>query len=670
MPNRKENFPIIIYYSIVWTVALLIYATDLWLPLGVAGGSLYASLVLIGLLATNRKLMLVGAVLGTILTVAGFFLSPVEGETWKILSNRVIAIFTIWMTAFICLKKQKVDIELDEIHQNLENRIQERTQSLNETANDLEKKNGYLELHKDIAKKTNENTNIEEIFQFCLKQICHLSNAQLGHIYLAENRYSNRLLPEKIWHIESEVNFENFKELTEHHIFESGIGLPGRTHKIRKPVWIDNISEDSNFPRLKNKKNSLVKSCFAFPIFIGDEISGVMEFFFDSLKNSDDELLEVMEQIGIQIGRAMERRFSVEDKEKLVLSLNERVKELTCMSEVAKLIAAGNTMDEILCSVAQLIVPAWQFPDLILVRLDFQGKVYGSKTFPDTPWTLVTNIIVNDQEMGLIKVCYPELPPNIEEPVFLDEESKLLIWLGQNLSNAASKLKNAAELESSNSELRSLYNKLEIIREEERTRIAREIHDELGQALTIIKLDLTWLTLKTQNISDEVEEKLNRLMKHIDTTLEELNRISSELRPHVLNVMGLCEALKQETEKFINLTGIQGEILLPKSIPTLHPDLSTLIFRVYQETLTNVVKHSGASNVYIQFNENEDTINLTIKDNGKGIEADKTYNLNSFGLTGMRERVKEWGGEFKINGTKGEGTEVSICVPLLNTKTK
>ncbi len=667
MPLQRQNFSLIIYYSMVWTIAFFIFAIDLYLPLGVADGSLYASLVLIGLLAFNRKLMIVGAILGTILTISGYFLSPPEGEEWKVLTNRMIAILTIWMTAFICLKKQKVDIELEEIRLDLEKRVMERTQSLNETTKILATKNDYLHIHKDIAEKVNKNLDIVETFQFCLKHICTLAGAQVGHLYLAENRYSDRLLPGKIWYMDNELEFQSFKELTEMQIFESGVGLPGRVHETKKPVWIENINKDINFPRTNENKELPIVSGFAFPIFIGEKITGVMEFFFNSQQNSDDGLLELLEQTGIQIGRAFEKRFSEEDQEKLLLSLKERVKELTCMSEVEKLITVSQKIEDILCSVEKLIAPAWQFPDLLLTQIIFEGKVYGVENFPDTPWVLSTDIWVNGEKKGSITICYTEAPPDKANSAFLDEEKNLLTWLGQNLSSVASRLANATELENSNIELRTLYNKLEIIREEERARIAREIHDELGQALTITKLDLAWLKFKTQNSSSEIEKKLNGMIQHIDITFQELDRITSELRPHVLNIMGLFEAIRQEADKFSNLTGIQCEIHLPEKNPVLHPDLSTMIFRVIQETLTNIIKHSGATLVNIHFVKSGDFLNLIITDNGKGIEADRVYNLNSFGLTGMRERVKDWGGDFKISGTNKKGTEVSIQVPLLET---
>jgi signal transduction histidine kinase/low affinity Fe/Cu permease len=665
MPIYKDNIPTKFYYSIALFVALIIYAIDLSLPLGVADGSLYAAIALIGLLASNRNLIITGSALGIVLTIAGYYISPVGGETWKVLTNRMVSILTILMTAFICLKKQKAEDDIKTMHHNLDNQIIDRTSSLNEIKTDLEKKNKYLQLNKNIAEKVNENIDIEKIFQFCIKEICVLANAQIGHLYRAEHRYSNRLIPGKTWHIENGFDSQNFKQLTEEHIFESGIGLPGRVHKIKKPIWIERLDLDLNFPRANGPKPLSIKSGFAFPIFIGERITGVMEFFFSEQKKPDDDLLGLMGQTGIQLGRVLERRFSEKDKEQLLSSLEERVKELTCMSEVAKLITVSSTMDNILDSLEDLIIPAWQFPDLTLVRISFEGKTFGSKLFPKTPWVISTDIIVNGEKRGILEVCYSDQPQNTKDQVFLIEEGNLLTWIGQILSSVASRLKNAGELEVSNTELRGLYNKLENVREMERTRISREIHDEIGQALTLLKLDLTTLKPKVlTSFADEVEQQINRMLQQIDTSLEELNRITSELRPHALNIMGLCEALKLETEKFINLTGIKCCMNLSNEIPKLHPDLFTLIFRVYQEALTNIIRHSNAKNVDIQFYKKGDLLNLMVKDDGKGINADKAYNSNSFGLTGIRERVKEWDGDFNINGDLGKGTQIFVSVPL------
>ncbi|MZH41859.1 MAG: GAF domain-containing sensor histidine kinase [Nitrospinae bacterium] len=665
MSNNKHTTSTAIHYLALGGIAFFVFAIDLNLPPEVTDRSLYAGLILVGLLACNRNLIIVGAVAGTILVVMGYLLSPIESEVWKAPTNRVISILLIWIATLICLIKQKKDTALLTTLHNLENKITERTTSLNEVNIALKKKSNYLQLHENIAKKVNENINIESIFQDCLKQICALANAQVGHLYLSENRFSSRLLPQKIWHLDNKSEFQGFKELTEHHIFDSGIGLPGRVHEIRKPVWIEHIDQDLNFPRANHEESFTIKSGFAFPIFIGEKIAGVMEFFFKKQKNCNNELLDLMGKTGVQIGRALERRFSEEDQKKILLSLKERVKELTCMSEVAKLITVSKTMDEVLCSIEKFIVPAWQFPELTQTRVSFSKKVFGAKVLPQTPWILSTKIFVNREVQGLLEVCYYDKPPNTGDCVFLDEEKNLLTWLGQILSSAASRLENARELESSNTELRSLYNKLEHVREEERTRIARELHDELGQALTICKLDLTWLKQKTLNSSCEVENKLNSMTQHIDTTLQELNRIASELRPHILNVIGLFEALKLETEKFTNLTGINGHIYISEHIPTLHPDLSTLFFRVYQETLTNVARHADATKIIAKFIKCEDFLELTVNDNGNGIETRKAYNSNSFGLTGVRERVQEWGGEFSINGAPKKGTQVSIRIPFL-----
>ncbi len=669
MPTIKSKLISKVYIFAAWTVAFIIFVIDINLPLGVAHGSLYVGLILVGLLTLSRKMIIIGGVAGSCLTIAGYFFSPEGGDVLKAIANRIISILTIWMTAFFCINKQKTDDKLKKANINLENRITERTSVLNQTNIHLERKNNYLRLHKNIAEKVNEDIDINQIFQYCLKQICVLSTAQVGHLYLSENRYSHRLLPEKIWHMADESEFQDFKEITEQFIFESGTGLPGRVYETKKPLWIENIEGDLNFPRVCKSKISCIKSGFAFPIFIGEKITGVMEFFFNVPRKSDGELLELMGQIGIQLGRALERRFSETDRDKLLISLNERIKELTCMSEVAKLITVSHSLEDIFENIEKFIIPAWQYPEIIQAQVSFDGKIYGTKILPDSPWNLSTPIMVNNEKRGVLKVSYSETVPEIENPGFLKEEKNLLIWLGQIISSAASKIKNAEKLEESYIELRGLYKKFETVREEERTRIAREIHDELGQALTICKIDLSWLNLKTKNISSEIKDKINSMLQHIDTTLQELNRITAELRPHILNVMGLTEALKLETEKFITLTGIKSEILISETIPNLHPELSTLIFRTYQETLTNIIRHSKATNVNTKFMVDGDNLILTIKDNGRGFEGDKIYNSKSFGLTGIRERVKEWDGKFSINGSPEKGAQVTIKVPLI-THTK
>jgi len=222
------------------------------------------------------------------------------------------------------------------------------------------------------------------------------------------------------------------------------------------------------------------------------------------------------------------------------------------------------------------------------------------------------------------------------------------------------------QLRASREQLRSLSAYLDSVREEERRSMAREIHDELGQILTALKIDLSWLTKRFNKEQELMLEKTKSMYELVDTAIQTVKRISAELRPGILDDLGLAAALEWQAGEFERLTEIKCEFSSnPKDI-VLEQDRSTAIFRIFQETLTNVVRHANATKVKASLKEEASKIVLRIRDNGKGIEKKQISDPKAFGLIGMRERARFWGGEVKISGTPGKGTTVVVSIPLID----
>jgi signal transduction histidine kinase len=220
------------------------------------------------------------------------------------------------------------------------------------------------------------------------------------------------------------------------------------------------------------------------------------------------------------------------------------------------------------------------------------------------------------------------------------------------------------ELKSSRQQLRHLLAHLQSVREDERTRIAREIHDELGQALTALKMDVSWLVRRFDRSQTELREKAQRMSKLIDMNIQTVKRISAELRPGLLDELGLTAALEWQAEEFQERTGIKCKIAVSPEDITLDRDVSTAIFRVFQETLTNIVRHAQARNVRVSLKEMKGQIILSVADDGKGITKTQISSPTAIGLMGMRERVAFLGGEVKFTGDRGNGTTVTVRIPL------
>lgn len=224
-------------------------------------------------------------------------------------------------------------------------------------------------------------------------------------------------------------------------------------------------------------------------------------------------------------------------------------------------------------------------------------------------------------------------------------------------------------LKESEFQLRALAARLQIIREEERTRIAREVHDVLGQLLTGLKMDLSWLERRLGRLTDVplrdmVTEKITASNRLADTMIETVQRIATELRPSILDNLGLPEAIQFETRQFQHRTQIECELgELPHGLK-LDAEVATGVFRIFQEVLTNVARHARATWVRIRFQHQPGALRLEVRDNGRGITKAELRGVKSLGLLGMRERAMGLGGRLRIGGRGGKGTVVVLVVPL------
>jgi len=211
--------------------------------------------------------------------------------------------------------------------------------------------------------------------------------------------------------------------------------------------------------------------------------------------------------------------------------------------------------------------------------------------------------------------------------------------------------------------LRALAARLQVIREEERSRVAREIHDELGQALTAIKIDLTSL-LRAASTGKGVEARRSEsILKLLDETIQSVRRIATELRPVVLDELGLVAAVEWATEEFQARTGTKCRLDLPQADVVIDPERATALFRIFQETLTNVARHANASEVNVRLAKEDRNLILEVHDNGTGASKEQLAATNSLGILGMRESALLLGGELTIFGAAGEGTTVIARIP-------
>lgn len=508
----------------------VIFAIDVQIPPGVAGGMLYVILILLGLMSGNRSFIIYAAILGSVLNALGFVVSPPGGEWGKVVTNRLLAIFTIWMTAVLCLVINRAEDGQRSANDKLEDKINGRTSKVQETNERLNAEIEYSKLIKVIAVASNETRAIGDTLRFCIRQVCEFAGWPLGHLYLAAENPSEGLVPTSHWYVEEPGQFDTFQKITRETPLEAGIGLPGRVLVSGEPAWIIDVTKDPNFPRAKLAQDIGVKAGFAFPILIGRRVVGVMEFFSPKAAEPDPQMLDIMAQIGTQLGRVLERKQAQDESER------------------------------------------------------------------------------------------------------------------------------------SQDQLRKLYHRLEQVREEERTRTAREVHDHLGQVLTTMKLELSLLSKKLAYYNPTIQKSTEHLLEMSDEAIQTVKKISMDLRPPILDDLGIAEAIVWQAKDFSKRTGIA--CVFVNELDDFEPDLerSTTLFRVFQETLTNIVRHARATKVCVKLTKNDKTVTLQVQDNGCGISSTQVSSLRSLGLLGMRERAMVWGGNVLIHGTPNDGTTVNINI--------
>jgi signal transduction histidine kinase len=212
--------------------------------------------------------------------------------------------------------------------------------------------------------------------------------------------------------------------------------------------------------------------------------------------------------------------------------------------------------------------------------------------------------------------------------------------------------------------LRALASHMITVREEERTHIAREIHDELGQVLTALKMDIAWLAKRADDAGQL--DKADSMRQLVDDAIRTVRKISGGLRPQVLDDMGLVVAIGWQTTEFQKRTGVRCTTSLPPESTVFDSDLSTTMFRIFQELLTNVARHARATRLDVDLRKTADHLVLEVVDNGVGIPSGDANGKASLGLLGMQERALRLGGTVDIHSSRGSGTRVAVSLPVVD----
>lgn len=293
--SNSFSFKSSISYVIAMVVcALVISFIDSQLPQGVSVGEAYAILVLIGLMAKDSRMVTVGAVVGTVLTLEGLYISEHGVALWIVWTNRLLAIFIIWVVAVFALAQIRF------LEQQKESEKMKRAYEL------LQEETTYSKLIKEVAILANSSDPVEDALKQSMQKICEFKDWPVAHVYI-KNADEDMLRSSKLWILDDWDQFKGFKDETEITDFRPGVGLPGRVLSSKKVSMIKDISKDSNFPRASFALENGLKSGFAFPVLIGRRIMAVMEFYSKDLIEEDSKLIDFADTLGFLLGRPFER---------------------------------------------------------------------------------------------------------------------------------------------------------------------------------------------------------------------------------------------------------------------------------------------------------------------------------------------------------------------------
>lgn len=219
------------------------------------------------------------------------------------------------------------------------------------------------------------------------------------------------------------------------------------------------------------------------------------------------------------------------------------------------------------------------------------------------------------------------------------------------------------EFARSQEQLREFSSHIQDAKEQERLRIAREVHDEIGGLLTAIKMDLAWMKQRLPSDNTVLVEKTTTIEDLVDKAATAARNLAHSLRPGYLDSFGIIAAIEMEANEFQQRTGITCTLTHTDEDIDLNPDVSIALFRIFQESLTNIMKHAQADAVEVSVSNHESRVDLTIIDNGRGFADAERLKPRSFGLRGIQERVEHFGGEVKITSMPGKGTTVAVSIP-------
>ncbi len=296
-------------------------------------------------------------------------------------------------------------------------------------------------------------------------------------------------------------------------------------------------------------------------------------------------------------------------------------------------------------------------------------KYYHGSNHP--PGDCASCQILKTKMPAVLEIFEPHLNKSIEiRAIPRSNDKKQIIGSIHIVRDITERKQREEQLEDSREKLRNLTSHLQNVRETERKRMAREIHDGLGQELAILKMEILRLNKKIPSGQKNMHKMIDALSNRIDRTINTVQKIIMELRPVLVDKFGLQAAIEWHTEKFQDRTGITCDVIVDNQLSSIDKEREISIYRIYQEILTNILRHADATSITIRLNNIDGQLIILVKDNGIGINKAHLSDPKSFGIIGMNERAFFLGGSLSIEGIKNKGTTIKLTIPVTISSNK
>lgn len=471
--------------------------------------------------------------------------------------------------------------------------------------------------------------------------------------------------------------FGEFESATRKLTFAPSVELPGRVWQQKTPLWISDVIADNDFPHAAAAESCGLRSAFAVPIRLGDQMMGVIEFFSTVAREPDTALLETMTVIGRDIGQFVARRRAEREIARLNADLEQREERL----KLAQRAGGIGSFD-------------FNFETGKLIWSDELEALFGMEPggFSGETEAWIAAAHPHDRELVRAKLqASSDRDSEFEYRIVrADDAVRWMVQKGHTYCDATGAAKRMigvvrdvtervstqAELaryrvhleelvKERTAQLRELSAHLQSVREDEKRHIAREVHDELGGVLTGLKMDGSWLRRKLVDADASIQAKLDAMLQLVDAAIAAVRKIQTTLRPALLDDLGLVPALEWQAQDFERHSGIGCHVMAEIGEAAIAPARAIALFRVFQEALTNVARHANASRVNVRLSHSGDCVVMEISDDGRGMQSVRLDDISRHGLRGMRERALYLGGELTVESAAGGGTTVTIKLPDL-----